>query len=171
MNDPFENQPLPRAVLIGAGALIGVSLLLVGLSRVNGYGATRMPTSTVVAARDLQFKDRADGGVEVYDDGEAAGQGRLIEVLAPGTNGFVRGVMRGLTRERKRQSVGSEAPFRLTRWADGRLSLDDFATGQHVNLEVFGPTNAAAFVELLTTAPKDPSATKQTQAALALTSD
>ncbi len=37
--------------------------------------------------------------------------------------------------------MGAETPFRLTRWSDGRLSLDDPATDRHVDLEAFGPTN------------------------------
>jgi putative photosynthetic complex assembly protein len=71
------------------------------------------------------------------------------ETLAPGTNGFVRGVLRGLMRERKAESIGPTAPFRLTHWANGRLSLDDPSTGRHVDLEVFGPTNAGAFAQIL----------------------
>ena len=37
---------------------------------------------------------------------------------------FVRGTVRGLVRERKREGIGSVPPFRLTRLADGRLTLD-----------------------------------------------
>ena len=36
----------------------------------------------------------------------------------------------------------------LNRWSDGRLSLDDPSTGEHVDLEVFGPTNAETFARL-----------------------
>ena len=83
---------------------------------------------------------------------------RLVDVLAPGTNGFVRGVLRGLVRERRADRVGPQPPFRLTRWADGRLSLDDPSTGRHVDLEVFGPTNSGAFAQILLSAqPKDKS--------------
>ena len=62
----------------------------------------------------------------------------------------MRGVLRGLARDRRADGIGRSPPFRLTRWADGRLSLDDPATGRHVDLEVFGPTNAGAFAEILT---------------------
>ena len=58
--------------------------------------------------------------------------------------------MRGLVRDRKRQDLGAEAPFRLTRWADGRLSLQDEATGRSIDLGAFGPTNAAVFAHLMT---------------------
>jgi putative photosynthetic complex assembly protein len=73
----------------------------------------------------------------------------LVDTLQPGTNGFVRGVLRGLVRERRAERIGPAPPFRLTRWADGRLSLDDPSTGRHVDIEVFGPTNAGAFADIL----------------------
>jgi putative photosynthetic complex assembly protein len=99
----------------------------------------------VVESHDLRFEDRADGAVLVYDSGD----GSLAYTIEPGTNGFVRGVLRGLVRDRRADHIGSTPPFRLTRWANGRLSLDDPSTGRHVDLEVFGPTNAAAFADIL----------------------
>ncbi len=143
MSDSFT-RPFPRGALIGAGALLGLSLLLVTGSRINGVGATRMPEAAVVSTLDLRFADREDGAVVAT----AASDGRIVAVFAPGTNGFVRGVMRGLARERRRDGIGAEPPFRLIRWTDGRMSLTDLATGVNINLEVFGPTNAAAFAQL-----------------------
>jgi putative photosynthetic complex assembly protein len=101
--------------------------------------------SAPVESRELRFEDRDDGAVAVYE----AADGATVDVLAPGTNGFVRGVMRGLARERKRQEIGQQPPFRLTRWADGRLTLDDTATGRRIELAAFGPTNTGAFARLL----------------------
>jgi putative photosynthetic complex assembly protein len=145
MNEAVPNNMLPRGLLIGAALLIFASLLLVTWARVTGYTPDRPAPSAVVESRDLRFEDRADGSIAVY----ASPGGDVVDTLAPGTNGFVRGVLRGLARERRADKVGPEAPFRLTRWADGRLSLDDPATGRHVDLEVFGPTNSGAFAEIL----------------------
>jgi putative photosynthetic complex assembly protein len=142
-NPPDVNR-LPRAALIGAGSLVVASLLFVGVARLTGYGPAKPPVSSIVQASDLRFEDRTDGAVLVY-----ATDGRLVDTLPPGTNGFVRGVLRGLVRERRADRIGSQPPFRLTRWADGRLSLDDPSTGRHVDLEVFGPTNAGAFADIL----------------------
>lgn len=139
------HQPFPRAALIGAATLLGLSMLGVWLARTSGVGLTRMPEAAPVASRELRFEDRDDGSLAVVD----ARDNGLVTVLPPASNGFLRGVLRGLARERRRGSIGAEPPFRLTRWADGRLSLDDPATGQRINLEVFGPTNAAAFAQLL----------------------
>lgn len=139
------HQPFPRAALVGAALLLGLSMLGVWAARTSGVGLTRMPEAAPVASRELRFEDRDDGSLAVID---AQSRGP-VAVLPPASNGFMRGVLRGLARERRRASVGAEPPFRLTRWADGRLSLEDPATGQRINLEVFGPTNAAAFARLL----------------------
>lgn len=139
----IDRDPFPRGPLIAAAVLIAASITLAGLGRWAGVGRTETPASVPVAAYDLRFSDRADGGIDVADDA-----GRAVGRIESGTGGFVRGVLRSLARARKREGSGSEAPFRLTRWQDGRLSLDDPTTGQHVDLEVFGPTNAATFATL-----------------------
>ena len=155
MRDPAVDRTLPRGALAGAGVLLALSLAMVTVARMTGYEPAKPPHSTAVESRDLRFVDRADGAVLVY----AKPDDRLVDVLPPGTNGFVRGVLRGLVRERRADHVGAEPPFRLTRWADGRLSLDDPSTGRHVDLEVFGPTNSAAFAQIFTAggAPGDAS--------------
>ncbi len=142
---PVHDNKIPRGLLFGAGGLVGASLLLVIGARLTGFRPAEPPVSAVVERADLRFVDRSDGAVLIYS---AAGD-RLVDTLPPGTNGFVRGVMRGLVRERNADKIGTLPPFRLTRWADGRLSLDDPSTGRHVDLEVFGPTNAGAFADIL----------------------
>jgi len=145
MSDPFVNHPFPRAALIGAGVLIALSIGMAAMGRYANIGTTRMPGATVVQQRQVQFDDQSDGGIAVYDS-----QARQrIALLAPGTNGFLRGVLRGLVRERRRSDIGAQAPFVLTRWSDGRLSITDPAIDRQINLEVFGPTNAGVFAQLL----------------------
>jgi putative photosynthetic complex assembly protein len=144
MYAPHSDPTLPRGALIGAGVLVSASLLLAGIARLSGYQPERPPPSRVVSSHELVFEDRSDGAVLVYEHDQ------LVDTLSPGTNGFVRGVLRGLARGRRADGVGRSPPFRLTRWADGRLSLDDPETGRHVDLEVFGPTNAGAFADILT---------------------
>lgn len=145
MRDPAVDRTLPRGALTGAAVLLGLSLTMVVIARMTGYEPAKPPKSVVVESHDLRFLDRMDGAVLVYTNADD----RLVDVLQPGTNGFVRGVLRGLVRERRADHIGAAPPFRLTRWADGRLSLDDPSTGRHVDLEVFGPTNAGAFAQIL----------------------
>jgi putative photosynthetic complex assembly protein len=146
MSDPFAERPFPRGALLGAAALIGATLLAVTAARISDIGTTSLPAADAVASRTLHFEGRADGAVVALD----ADKNTTVQVYAPGTNGFVRGVLRGLARERRLNDVGAQPPFQLTRWSDGRLSLDDPATGRRIDLVAFGPTNAGAFAQLLT---------------------
>ncbi len=137
---------IPRGVLLAAAALVGFAIVSATAARLSGIGTTELPEVRAVDSRDLLFEDRANGGVAVLEDG------RVIDVVAPGTNGFLRGVLRGLARERKLRDITVQTPFRLTRWADGRLSVEDPATGRTVDLGAFGPDNWAVFAQILTIA-------------------
>jgi putative photosynthetic complex assembly protein len=145
MGDPFRDHALPRGPLLGAAILIGVTIFAAGAVRLTGVGSSHVADAPAVTERAFRFEDRSDGGISVYD----AVTHRQVDEVAPGTNGFLRGTLRGLARERKRQGIGPEAPFRLIAHTDGRLTLLDPATGRRVDLESFGPTNAAVFHQLL----------------------
>jgi putative photosynthetic complex assembly protein len=145
VSDVAANRPFPRGALIGAGSAIALALLAAIAGRLTG-SAAEPPATAAVVAHDLRFEDRPDGGVTVYDASDV----QLVAIIAPGSNGFLRGTLRGFARERKRDEIGAQPPFRLTAWADGRLTLEDRSTGRHVELEAFGPTNEAVFARLLT---------------------
>ena len=137
---------VPRGALLGAALLVGLTLVLATTARMTDIGATRITEVPAVAAVDVRFADQADGSVSVTRVPDLTVSG----ALAPRTYGFARSTIRGLVRERRRENIGAEPPFRLTRWADGRLSLSDPATGRKIELDVFGPTNVAVFATLLT---------------------
>lgn len=136
--------PLPRLPLLAAAALLIASLVSVAAVRWSGAGV-HMPDAEPVATRLLRFEDRPDGSIAVID----GVSGRLLEQVR-GEQGFLRGSLRALTRERRMREVGPLPPFALTARADGRLTLMDPSTGARLDLESFGPTNAAVFARLLT---------------------
>ena len=137
---------LPRGTLVAAAALVGFSLVTVAAARLLHWRGTSTPPATIVTALHLNFVDRANGSIEVRD----ADHGQLlIYQVPPETNGFMRGVLRGLARARRNEHLGQAPPFTLTRWSDGRLSLADPQTGHSVPLEVFGPSNSRPFALLL----------------------
>ncbi len=142
MSGVRQADTFPRFPLLGAGVLIALAVTAAALSPVE----RNVPQSRPVAERMLRFEDRPDGAVAVID----ASTAREIAVFAPGTNGFVRATLRGFARERRRGDEGPDAPFRLTRWADGRVTLGDPVTGRQAELEAFGVDNERPFAQLLT---------------------
>ena len=133
----------PRWVLLCAGGILALSLISVGLVRITGNGPDQR-VAPITVERSLRFEDRSDGGVSVID-----GRGGALLTVLHGEQGFVRGALRALSRERYARGLGSQQPFQLIARSDGRLTLFDPATGERVDLESFGPTNAGAFARLL----------------------
>jgi putative photosynthetic complex assembly protein len=145
------SEVLPRKVLIAAGLLIGAAIAMTGFARFTGVGTTAQVRGAPVSTLELHFSDRDDGGIAVTTvGGDKAAPTRQDQVIQPGGDGFLRATVRGLVRERRRAGIGPEAPFLLTRWSDGTLSLSDPTTSRSVSLEAFGPTNAQAFARLFT---------------------
>jgi len=138
---------MPRGPLLAVGALLLAVLIGVAAVRLSGTDI-RTPDAPAVAQRSLRFEDRPDGSVAVLD----ARNGQQIESIH-GEAGFLRGALRAMARERRKQGLGAEPAFELVARADGRLTLLDPSTGERIDLESFGPTNAAAFARLLTVPP------------------
>jgi putative photosynthetic complex assembly protein len=145
MSEAIHEPVVPRGGVLAAGALILFSLALVTTVRLTGVGGVRVTLPAAVESRDLRFADGEKGAVLVYD----ASNNRLLDTLAPGSNGFIRVVMRGLARERRKVDVGAQPPFRMTRYSSGQLTLTDSSTGQQIDLGAFGSTNVAAFARLM----------------------
>lgn len=138
---------MPRRVLLAIGVVLLGTLIAVAAVRLSGTRISE-PDEAAVAVRELRFEDRPDGSVAVID----ANSKTVIHTMT-GENGFFRGALRGLARERRRSGLGSEQPFQLIGRADGRLTLVDPATGQRIDLESFGPTNAAVFARFMNDQP------------------
>jgi putative photosynthetic complex assembly protein len=133
------NQAAFGLVVLLAGIVLSVATL-----RFSGFDA-REPDAPTTQVRALHFEDRADGSVAVID----ARSGAEIDRVH-GEAGFLRGSLRALTRARQLRGLGPGVPFELAARADGRLTLSDPVTGERIDLESFGPTNAAVYARLLT---------------------
>ncbi|RVU20754.1 photosynthetic complex assembly protein PuhC [Methylobacterium oryzihabitans] len=137
--------PVPRPLLRNVGLLVAFSLAAVAFGRTSGVGTTHMPPAAAIQVLDLAVEDRPDGRVALRE----AGSGRLVAEVQPGEDGFLRATLRVMAQARLREGLPRDPPFRLTRWDNGTLSLDDVASGRRINLEAFGLGNAAAFARLL----------------------
>jgi putative photosynthetic complex assembly protein len=129
---------------LGAFALVAGSVVFAMLARQTDIGATRAIAPVVVQSVDLTFADRSDGAIVVRN-----GAGQDERVLPAGQDGFVRTALRSLAYERRTLGVSAAPQFRLGRSADGRLYLQDPATGRILHLDAFGQGNALSFAQFL----------------------
>jgi putative photosynthetic complex assembly protein len=118
------------------------TLVLVALARWSGAPVEQFD-SPVTSSRALRFEDTPSGAVAVLDAISGAEVARF-----EGEQGFVRGVLRAMARERKRRDVDRHLPLLLQGHADGSLTLEDAATGERIHLESFGATQRASFAAL-----------------------
>lgn len=149
-----HEQTIPKHAVASAAMLVLTALALTTLVKVGVLNREAVPAVVrseahvaPVIVRQLTFSDRADGAVVVRD----VATGETVRVLVDGVpgNGFVRGVMRGMARDRHIHGIGMTPPFTLTLWRNQSLSLEDKATGRSIELGSFGPDNRAAFAAML----------------------
>lgn len=146
----MHDRPFPRHILIAIAALVGFTILAVALARITGYDPTQIPLEAEVAGRDIRFVDGDRGDLNVYD----ASTGVLLEVIPPDEDGFIRGLLRTLERERGKHGVDLDGPYRVSYRADGHFTLEDGSTEFLVSLRAFGATNEAAIGRFLS--PQQP---------------
>jgi putative photosynthetic complex assembly protein len=136
----------PKLPLTGAIAVVIAAVLSVAAARMSGVPPEPgFSDERPARSRLLRFADQADGSILVTD----AATGSEIARAAPGTNGFLRGSLRGLMRMRKISDNQLTAPFVLARWPDRHLTLEDTATNIKIDLMAYGPTNAAVFEKFM----------------------
>ena len=143
----IDAGPFPKGALVAIGGLLALTLVGTAAVRLNraSHPVAAPAAPAAVAAVNLRFADQTDGSVRVSDERTGA----VVATLAPDTNGFVRGVMRGMARDRLSRHIGQAPPFRLSRDARGKLWLQDTATSRLIDLEAFGEGNRAAFAAFL----------------------
>jgi putative photosynthetic complex assembly protein len=137
------DERIPRLLVRGIAVVLLLVLLSVAAVRLGGFSPVVEP-GALLAERHLAFADGPDGSVRVSD-------ARSGEVLAElrGELGFLRGVLRGLARDRRAHGAGRAAPYVLSLHKDGRLLISDPETGQRIDLASFGRDNAAVFLRWL----------------------
>jgi putative photosynthetic complex assembly protein len=143
MSEIVSHNALPRAAVIALSVLLAGVMLSVATVRLSGVDV-REPDAPTLVSRSLRFEDTPESNVAVID----AKTGAVIEIVK-GEAGFLRGSLRALSRERMKRSIGNGPAFELIGRTDGRLTLEDPATGERLDLESFGPTNAAVYARLL----------------------
>jgi len=137
---------IPRKDYLG----FGLGMVLAGILALVVFNAgekqqVRHQPHDAIFARSILFSDRTDGGISIRD----AKTGQFIGEIAPGEGGFVRGALRGFTRDRRLENPGAESPLRLAALHGGAIILEDPISGRWTDLRAFGATNVQSFAEIL----------------------
>jgi putative photosynthetic complex assembly protein len=144
-------QGIKKPALLAAAAIFALLSLAYSMNLIGTRTVDLSQQRTAVVTRPLIFRDAPGGAIAVYDKGA----GEPFVVLPREGNTFMASALRLLGQNRElRSKAGREAPFTLTLWSDGKLSLSDTATGDTLELAAYGPTNAKTFAQLLPTAGK-----------------
>jgi putative photosynthetic complex assembly protein len=136
-------ERIPRWLVRAIGLVLLAVLLAVAGVRLAGFNPAVAPAAPL-AERTLHFDDTPDGAVRVTD----ASSGETL-ALMQGEQGFLRGVLRGLARDRRAHGTGRATPYTLSLHVDGRLLISDPDTGARIDLASFGRDNAAVFLRWL----------------------
>lgn len=145
MSQSLSNNNLPGHHNLTGWIFVGFLssvLLVVALLRSQGM-VTTQNDAPISWQLTLRFEDRTNGDIAVLD-----ANNQMEIARYQGEQGFVRGTLRTLSRERMRRGIGSAPAFELKGHTDGRLTLSDPATGIRIDLESFGPTNMSSFAQL-----------------------
>jgi len=145
--NPLRWSPA-RWLATAIGAIVIMTVATVAAMRLSGFTPDSSIDSPVVHEVALRFVDIEGGEVHVFEQTS----GSRIAILEPAQDSFVRGVMRGMARERRSRDIDMKPPFRLVSYEDGSMIIEDPAVGMHINLVAFGPTNIGSFHTLLTRA-------------------
>lgn len=134
---------LPPLVVVSVFA--GVALFCWCAPHHHGRTTLAPAVAELVARRSLRVEPLPQGGHLILD---AATGARLVHIPANG-DGFVGGLLHGLNVIRSRNGVAGDPTLELEATSGGRLVLIDQPTQTVIDLEGFGPTNAALFARAL----------------------
>jgi putative photosynthetic complex assembly protein len=137
-------NPQPAVPIVVRWVMLSLALLLLGVFAVRQSGQDiRQADAPVVWQKSLHFEDGERGEIVVID----AATRQQVAVFE-GEQGFLRGTLRALVRERKKRAIGADEAFELSSHADGQMVLRDPATGEAIHLASFGPSNAQIYRQL-----------------------
>ncbi|MBT3070355.1 hypothetical protein KKP04_05675 [Rhodomicrobium sp. Az07] len=136
-----------KALLLGSTAVAVLLVIVIGTSVVDRLdGGVADASRRPVTHRAVIFRDAPSGGIAVYDQGAT----EPFQILEREKNTFMATSLRLLGQVRQvRSKAGSDAPFVITRWNDGKLTLTDPSTGETLELAAYGQRNADTFAQLL----------------------
>jgi putative photosynthetic complex assembly protein len=144
-----ERQAVLMIKLVFLIAALAIALTV--LARLTGIGTELVARGAPVEARAITLIQHADGHLVMAD----AMTGAVHSDSTPVQGGFLRGVVRAFSLKRNAQGVPQEAPYAVTRWDSGRVTLNDLSTGHQVPLDSYGPSVSRIFEPLFVSPATD----------------
>ncbi|MEM9224863.1 MAG: photosynthetic complex putative assembly protein PuhB [Pseudomonadota bacterium] len=141
----WRNRARTRLPLKAILVLLFFCASLILVSRFSDVGTVHDAAAAPQAVYELQFKDLGGDKIAVID----AGTGEALTTMEPHDDGLLRGALRGMGRSRALAELPADAPFQLTRWDTGRVTLSDRLTGDEVPLDAFGPITSGGMADLV----------------------
>ncbi len=140
-----DREMIPMGLIYACIALALGALVLVSYAQYADVPNVGQPAAApVVAEKMIRLEGARDGSVVVTD----MASGRTAS-FAANESGFISVITRGLDRKRMIARVEGNPAVRLVEYENGRLAIDDPASGWHAELAYFGATNRDAFAQLL----------------------
>tara|TARA_B100000676_G_scaffold300907_1_gene347267 strand:+ start:2200 stop:2649 length:450 start_codon:yes stop_codon:yes gene_type:complete len=140
-----EKELIPIRLVQAVGALLLVTLLMVGYARLSDMPLIGTPKQVpVVSQTTLEFVKQDNGSVSIYND-----DGVEIINSRAGPYGFIVVVYNGFMSERKKKKIETNNPLKLVHYEDGRLTIIDEVSSWDMHLNSFGAMNASVFKKLI----------------------
>ena len=140
-----EKEVIPIRLVQAVGALLLVTLLMVGYARLSDMPLIGTPNQVpVVSETSLEFIKQKNGSVSIFNK-----NGQEVINSRAGPYGFIVVVYNGFMSERKKKKIDINNPLKLIQYEDGRLTIVDESSSWDMHLNSFGSMNAAVFKELI----------------------
>ena len=140
-----EKEVIPIRLVQAVGALLLVTLLMVGYARLSDMPLIGTPKQVpVVSETSLEFIKQKNGSVSIFNN-----NGQEVINSRAGPYGFIVVVYNGFMSERKKKEIVINNPLKLIQYEDGRLTIVDESSSWDMHLNSFGSMNAAVFKELI----------------------
>jgi putative photosynthetic complex assembly protein len=115
------------------------------LRAMDGIGDLRANAGLPEFSQEIQFLPLEGDRIAVQN----VADGSLITTVEAGTDGLLRGALRGLGMSRNHSDFDLAAPYQLQRFAEDGVYLSDALTGRSIRLDSFGPLETGATADLL----------------------
>jgi putative photosynthetic complex assembly protein len=129
--------------IIASVACLGLMFAIVGT--LTGIGADRVVNGAIVSTYPVTMMIEGDDAVAL----KSVETGAVIVGFDKGHGGFLRNAIRAFGLKRNQMNIEPQAPYVVTRWESGRITLNDPSTGHQVPVDAFGPMVTKMFAPLV----------------------